>query len=53
MHGIAIRVGINRNCRNAEPLCGFYDPAGNLAAIGYQDFGEHHGGPESARVLVF
>ena len=41
MQRAAIRVGIDGDGRNAELLRGLDDPAGDLAAIGDQDFLEH------------
>ena len=42
MHRLAVRLGIDRDRRNAEPPRGSNNSAGNLTAIGDQDFGKHH-----------
>ena len=42
MHGVRIGGGMHRHGRYAELLAGAQDAQSDLAAIGYQDFVEHH-----------
>ena len=41
MEGVAVGVGVHRHSGDAEPLGGLEHPAGDLAAVGYQNFLEH------------
>ena len=41
--GIAIGLGVDGDRRQSELLTGAYDPAGDLAAVGDEDFGKHNG----------
>jgi hypothetical protein len=43
MQRVAVGIGIDRDGGDAELLRGADDPAGDLAAIGYEDFLEHRG----------
>ncbi len=43
MHRVAIRLGIDRNRLDTHPLGRLHDTAGDLAAIGDQNFVEHGG----------
>ncbi len=38
---VAVRLGINRNCRDSHAAGGLDDPAGDLAAVGDQNSFEH------------
>jgi hypothetical protein len=41
MARVLVRFGVHRDRLDAHPAGGLDDPAGNLAAIGNQDFFEH------------
>ncbi len=41
MQGVGVGCGVNAGNRDPEPMAGSRDPAGDLAAIGNQDFLEH------------
>ena len=43
MHRVAIRLGIDRHRLDAHAPCGLHDTAGDLAAIGDENFIEHGG----------
>jgi hypothetical protein len=52
MHRAAIRVGVDSGGRDPNQPRLFYDPAGDLAAISDQDFGEHRSCPIKSGVLA-
>ena len=41
MAGFFVSFGVNSHCGNAHFLGGGNDTAGNLTAVGYQNFGKH------------